>query len=237
MVQNHGRAVVKKTTTKISCNEFMSIVDSDVYHCYSDQRQRLTKNKRQNVAYQGIDEGRIYTNFNMLKLRVGAGDGNVTEDQGKVIADTLWNINLNVPASSMKGILMLFENPAAGEEPWARDTEGFYNPIITNMKITIEGVPNQLYSQGMRTNQHWDEVKKLFAASLSCKRHPEVSMVAKDLALAEVTHANLLTRNYGLWLDFRSTDDDQPHGSGRRVENASERTTTQTPRRQRQSGN
>ena len=26
-------------------------------------------------------------------------------------SDTLWNINLNVPARSMKGILMLFEDP------------------------------------------------------------------------------------------------------------------------------
>jgi hypothetical protein len=26
-------------------------------------------------------------------------------------SDTLWNINLNVPARSIKGILMLFEDP------------------------------------------------------------------------------------------------------------------------------
>ena len=29
----------------------------------------------------------------------------------KNTSDTLWNINLNVPARSMKGILMLFEDP------------------------------------------------------------------------------------------------------------------------------
>ena len=28
-------------------------------------------------------------------------------------SQTLWNININVPARSMKGILMLFEDPAA----------------------------------------------------------------------------------------------------------------------------
>ena len=181
MVQNHGRAVVKNTTTKISCNEFMSIVDLDVYHCYSDQRQRLTKNKRQNVAYQGIDEGRIYTNFNMLKLRVGAGDGNVTEDQGKVIADTLWNINLNVPASSMKGILMLFENPAAAEEPWARDTEGFYNPIITNMKITIEGcltssIPRACVPTSIGTrSKSCLQPRSPASATLRCQWSPKIS--------------------------------------------------------------
>ena len=56
-------------------------------------------------------------------------------------SDTLWNINLNVPARSMKGILMLFEDPAAA---FQRDTEAFYNPKITKVEVTID--PNQLYS-------------------------------------------------------------------------------------------
>ena len=36
VVQNLGRAIVKKTTIKISGNEVMSLDDSDVYHCYND---------------------------------------------------------------------------------------------------------------------------------------------------------------------------------------------------------
>ena len=64
-------------------------------------------------------------------------------------SNTLWNINLNVPARSMKGILMLFENVAA-QQPFARTTEAFYNRQITKVEVTIEGIPNQLYSQGMR---------------------------------------------------------------------------------------
>ena len=34
--QNLGRAIVKKTTIKISGNEVMSIDDSDIFHCYVD---------------------------------------------------------------------------------------------------------------------------------------------------------------------------------------------------------
>ena len=64
-------------------------------------------------------------------------------------SNTLLNINLNVPARSMKGILMLFENVAA-QQPFARNTEAFYNPQKTKVEVTIEGIPNQLYSQGMR---------------------------------------------------------------------------------------
>ena len=67
-------------------------------------------------------------------------------------SETLWNINLNVPARSMKGILMLFEDPDRDS------TETYYNPKIEKVEVTIEGVPNQLYSQGMRAYQQWDEI-------------------------------------------------------------------------------
>ena len=87
-VQNLGRAVVKKTTIKID-DEVMSIDDSDVYHCYNDVW--LTKNERQNMAYQGTDGRRIDPNVNMLMLRVGAGDGNAAEGPGISIADAYGN--------------------------------------------------------------------------------------------------------------------------------------------------
>ena len=132
-------------------------------------------------------------------------------------SDTLWNINLNVPARSMKGILMLFEDPVAA---YQRDTEKFYNPQLMKVEVTIEGIPNQLYSQGMRAYQLWEEARKHFTAGT--KRHPEVAAVAKDLELADVSLGGFLTMKHCLWLDLRTTDDDQLHGSGRRVENASE---------------
>ena len=74
-------------------------------------------------------------------------------------SDTLWNINLNVPARSMKGVLMLFEDVTA-QQPFTRNTESFYNPKITKVEVTIEGIPNQLFSQGMRAYQMWDEARK-----------------------------------------------------------------------------
>ena len=62
-------------------------------------------------------------------------------------SDTLCNINLNVLAWSMNGILMLFEGPDR------TNTERYYNPKIEKVEVTIEGVPNQLYGQGMRAYQ------------------------------------------------------------------------------------
>ena len=64
-------------------------------------------------------------------------------------SDTLWNINLNVPARSMRGILVLNENVAA-HQPFARNTEAFCNLKITKVEVINEGIPNQLFSHGMR---------------------------------------------------------------------------------------
>ena len=320
VVQNLGRAIVKKTTIRISGNEIMSVDDSDIINCYFDLWK--TKRERQSLVYQGLDDS---TGANMLKLRVGAADGSNSVAVDKAIADTygsrfcipldfelleshapyfqsafgdrleyeltfnaysrvikaagdteasytvenislefdtvsephlarmirnryagrlailydrilrhrkvtldksqtLWNINLNVPARSLKGILMLFEDAGAA---FGRDTESFYNPKIEKVEVTIEGVPNQLYSQGMRAYQQWDEVKKHFASGPSTKHHPEVAAVVKDLALADVKVGEYLTSKYALWLDMRTNDDDSLHGSGRRIENASEGVTVQ----------
>ena len=243
IVKNIGRAVVKKTTIKISGNEVLSIDDSDVLHCYQDLWK--TAQERSNSQYQGID---LSDDSNVTLIRVGAGNKDETETEDAAIAaaygnryhipldfelleshmpfyqsalgdrleyeltfndysrvvvatgdaaasysienialefdmvtqpdlarqirnqyagrlavlyervlrhrkitanksDTLWNINLNVPARSMSGILMLFEEPAAA---FQRDTEAFYNPKIEKVEVCIEGIPNQLYSQGMR---------------------------------------------------------------------------------------
>ena len=319
VVQNLGRAVVRKTTIRISGNEIMSVDDCDVINCYSDLWK--TKRERQSNVYQGIDEAA----GNMLKLRVSAGDGNQAQAEDKAIADaygnrfaipldfelleshmpffqsalgdrleyeltfndygrvikatgdskasytidnislefdtvsepslarairgryagrlsilyerilrhrkvtldksqTLWNINLNVPARSLKGILLLFEEE---QTAYSRNTESFYNPKIEKVEVTIEGVPNQLYSQGIRAYQQWDEARKYFASGPSAKRHPEVAAVAKDLRLADVKIGEYLSSKYALWLDMRTSDDDSLHGSGRRIENASEGVTVQ----------
>ena len=121
---------------------------------------------------------------------------------------------------------MLFED-AGTATAFDRNTESFYNPKIEKVEVTIEGLPNQLYSQGMQAYQQWDEIKKYLASGPSVKRHPEVAAVVKDLSLANVTVGEYLTSKYALWLDMRTNDDDSLHGSGRRIENASEGVTVQ----------
>ena len=80
--QNLGRAIVKKTTIKISGNEVMSIDDSDIFHCYVDLWR--SPSERLNMAYQGIGKS------NMLKHRVGAGNAS-TDAEDQAIAGAFKN--------------------------------------------------------------------------------------------------------------------------------------------------
>ena len=61
----------------------------------------------------------------------------------------------------------------------------------------------------------WDEAKKMIAPG--AKRHPDVGMKAKDLALADISLGEHLTTKYCLWLDLRTSDYDRLHGSIRGI--------------------
>ena len=71
-------------------------------------------------------------------------------------SDTTWNWSFNTPCKSLKDILVLFEE----EKPNTRDTSKFYNPKIEKVYVTIGGKPNQLYSQGMRSFEQYNETRK-----------------------------------------------------------------------------
>ena len=74
-------------------------------------------------------------------------------------SDTTWNWSFNTPCKSLKGILVLFEE----EGPYTRDTSKFYNRKIQNVSVIVEGKPSQLYAQGMRSFEQYDETCKYFA--------------------------------------------------------------------------
>lgn len=311
LVQNIGRAIVKRTIVRINNNVILSLDDSDLWNCYGDLWKTTTV--RKNAHYQGID---VDATRNVTALRVGAANAAITaeasaitehygsrfsipldfemlethmpfyqsglgedrleyeftfhEPKHVVIADSdvnasytvsdisleyekvrqpglarmigqkysrisflydrvlrytratknkeqsSWNIAVDTPARSLRGILLLFVEPAVA---FQKNTEEFYNPKITNVVIEVDGVPNQLFSAGMKPYQQWQEVRKFFAGGF--KQTPETAAVLKDLDLADVTLAQYLTTKYCLWLDFRSTDADGLHGTGRPIKNAS----------------
>ena len=136
-------------------------------------------------------------------------------------SDTIWNWSFNTPAKSLKGILVLFEN----EVSFSRNTSRFNNPNIEKVTITVEGKPNQLFAQGLRSFSQYEEICKYFAEG---NRKGDISgEVQKHLELNDLSVGEYLTNNYALWLDFRTIDENALHGTGRLIENASEGITIQ----------
>ena len=122
-------------------------------------------------------------------------------------ATTLINENVNIPKRSMKGILLLFINDSADG---ARNSEQFMNPNISKVKVTIEGIANKLYPEGMRLSDQWEETKKHFMSEELKKTHDCNLTMEKYYGDANC---------FGLWIDLRTTEDNTLHGSGKALQN------------------
>ena len=135
--------------------------------------------------------------------------------------ETTWKWSFNTPCKPLKGILVLFEE----EKPYERDTSKFYNPKIQKVSVIIEGKPNQLYAQGMRSFEQYDETRKYFTEGKQ-KDH-NANEVQKHLQLHDLGVGEYLTDRYALWLDFRTIDENFLQWMGRRIENPLEGITLQ----------
>ena len=89
----------------------------------------------------------------------------------------------------------------------------------------MECKPNQLHAQGMRSFEQYDETRKYFTEGK--QKDNNANEIQKHLQLHDVSLGEYLTDRYALWLDFRTTDENNSHGMGRRIENALEGITLQ----------
>ena len=132
-------------------------------------------------------------------------------------SSTSFSVDINSPSKSLKGVLLIFKNERSATK-FSRDTEEFFNPKITKVEVTVEGVPNELYAQNMEYSHQYDEILKHFGEG----RLKEAGSIQKNLMLHNVNIASYYTDKYALRMDFRTIDDKRLHGSGRRLENTSE---------------
>ena len=118
-------------------------------------------------------------------------------------SDTRINLRVNPQRRSLKGILLLFINPyTAG----ARNSKSYFNPDITKVKVTVNGVPNRVYNEGISGSDVWNELTRYF--NLNSGGWPNMTLT------------NYLTDNkFGLWIDLRSIADTTMHGNGQRLVN------------------
>ena len=110
-----------------------------------------------------------------------------------------WKIDINnLSVRSLQGLLLLFVNK---QKDFANENEKFYNLSIKKILTTINGIPHQLYAAGVLSRDIFPEAKKYFYKPDS-----------------DVTWGELLTTKFGLWIDVRSSNDNQLHGYRRTVE-------------------
>ena len=96
-------------------------------------------------------------------------------------SDTGFSIDINSPSKSFKGVLLIFTKERSATK-FTCDTEEFFNPKITKVKVTVEGVPNELYAQNMEYRHQYDEIVKHFAEG----RLKEAGAIQKDLQLHNI---------------------------------------------------
>ena len=98
----------------------------------------------------------------------------------------------------------------------------------------MEGKPNQLYAQGMRSFEQYDEICKYFTERK--QRDNDANEIQKHLQLYHLSLGEYLVNKYALWLDFRTINENELHGTGRRMENASEGITLQIEKKAESAG-
>lgn len=112
--------------------------------------------------------------------------------------DTLINETINLPRQSMKYIVMLFKKKTL------TDSEEYAFPSITNVKVTIERIPNSVYSQGLNMSRLFIEAKKVF---LNRKRD--------TLPITEFFSDN----KFALTIDLRTFNDNNVSNNGTKILN------------------
>ena len=112
-------------------------------------------------------------------------------------SNTSFSIDINSPSKSLKGVLLIFTKERSATK-FTCDTEEFFNPKITKVEVTVEGVPNELYAQDMEYRHQYDEIVKHFAEG----QLKEAGAIQKNLQLHNVNIASYYANKYALWLDF-----------------------------------
>ena len=98
----------------------------------------------------------------------------------------------------------------------------------------MEGKPNQLYTQRMRSFEQYDEICKYFTEGK--QRDNDANEIQKHLQLYNLSLGEYLVNKYALWLDFRTIDENELQGTGRHIENASEGITLQIEKKAESAG-
>ncbi|CAB4024076.1 Hypothetical predicted protein [Paramuricea clavata] len=139
---------------------------------------------------EGYETGRSlsYEHITLLKTTVWAKSSGAAR----------FNETIDVPRESMRAVVLLFRKRTV------TDSEEYVFPAIEKVKVTMDGKPNAVYSQGLTYENFYDEAKRLFGmANNACNDDINVRKFYKD--------------KFALVIDMRAVDDSRTVGSGKRI--------------------
>ena len=110
-------------------------------------------------------------------------------------------IDIKIPRKSMKAVVLLFTKKNA------EDSEDFPFPNLTQVDVTVEGNPNDIYSRGLaKRDMHRKAVR--FFNNDDCEKY---------LGTTCVSRRKYYTDKFACVIDFRTMNDNTISGSGRRL--------------------
>ena len=109
-------------------------------------------------------------------------------------------IDVNISRKSMKGVVLLFTKKDAGGEE-------FVFPELKRVNVTVEGNPNDIYSEGLARRDMYREAVRFFGSS-TCEKY---------LGSKCVSRRKFYTDKFVCVIDFRTVDDENVSGSGRKL--------------------
>ena len=125
--------------------------------------------------------------------------------------DLKFSLTILDPRRSVREILMLIKLPPSTAN---RDPEKFFNPEITNVDITVNGITNRVFAQCFKEDQMWTKARKLFLN--------EYKKINGQLKMTLSTFYGISTySSYCFWLYLRSSDYNTLHGKGMKIERGS----------------
>ena len=114
-------------------------------------------------------------------------------------SSTLINETINLPRKSMKAVVLQFKTKAPA------GSEGYVYPNIESVKVTIEGVPNSVYSQGIPKSRFYEEAGRLFGKHCNTERAISIREFYKD--------------QFACVVDLRTHSDNHATGTGKKLVN------------------
>ena len=89
-------------------------------------------------------------------------------------SSTSFSVDINSPSKSPKGVQIIFTKERSVTK-FTHDTEEFFNPKITKVEVTVEGMPNELYAQNMEYRHQYEKnlelSKRIFSCTTSIQLH------------------------------------------------------------------